>query len=1488
MNIVFLIVLTVLLVAVLSFLMPWISKTIEEPFQGSQCVSPSATYKVTLDRASPTRATYVEEGRQRYNFLNFLQLDRDRSAFDGPASAVMGSTDNTPVVGAPTGLQKLNANIKSALETVDILPRSAKYVEPDVTVQRDSQGRFQAIVNNASKYFKDALSKGDLTEESVGYVEERLPPKNTRLEDALKCEANTMATIYNETGTTPGTAVRNPTIRRDGLCALLKPDSRDARIRNAFPTEPNKLCGVCIKDATPANTSISNNGIGGMYVSRGDMNVDKAADRSLRPSYGTCAEGYFFVAGEEGAYDKCIKAAQRLNCEELAGAGGFASSSAQSKDGTGIMESNCRACVSGDTAKYVYFQQTAVQTPQRIRVRVVVPTGTGRTMLKVSSQRAGTSGLSAVGTYTLTSKLATVSQENVSLASVYATTNNTMYFSVEVSPGDKLVFEAAQEFPHRPRGDPEVFFVGFPTNTRTAGAALNLANSLNCEVATVAQILQAQKEGMNVCNIGFAADGKQYIVRSSAISENPIVEGCPIKPNMGGVNEVTDQNATGVWVYGIKPAAGFLETINSSEGEIFARPNVANFYTYYKQQTETNIPPDMRESKYSYKGANGFPNYRGICVQLEQNNSATETTYERINVGVENHIVSVGNTEITNTMQIADRLKFYSRNGRFNDSERIRTPKPTTDGVGIVPINQNQYWLWAPHQGTTQSAKFTFTVEIPAFFYPATHPEDRVICAGALYTNETYLNRALRTVCDNGIDESDSTGCIAYCFAIVGGTVDGTLHPSKSLENRRLLLFKDYDAKDTGKRLRNPRSQVEIVEFLRERYANVAKGVSTRLQGLSDSEKGEAINAASQALFGKNILTPCQQVVEDVLTKAVRIQDIQDIGDLNDGKCLDFLYRNTTGELAPSTYPTMGPSGTYSGLKYPDEYTTALDAEKEAHPYKACQPTGSWAPLETNRPNDRAIQDIKAEMAKSAYASIVGVVARARKVLQDNHLNANATSGVSQADQELALKRCYGITKKTFITNCDGVLTKLLTVYQLSPTVGFLDTQDGWKFIINDDTSTKLVISSTNTTEFTRVPRSITTYTKTGFIGTDFTNFSDIVLDSEKTLAKIRIKSFTTGGAYINNLTVTPVLETSSILSNDYRYTQESLNASEVSFIVCIKDDGYYKLMHIVFSRSKSLQLQVKVTESRYTQLNPFNVKNLWTSAGKFAPSDAPDGVATLDSTGTSTPTKAKGYGIKSLTIIFDDTTIIKPDYNISRGAENRALETIKIMYSPTSTTTQSVMDTSNNKYLVVLRDGDLNAGVAAQKVVTGTNILKFLQEDIRPYIMYESSKITAGTTYRFESAFGKRYFLTSSAEIKEISQNPTTTTELADDASTKFVLRAKNTSLATSDTPINTIESMNSPNNFMIMQTTGSTNSKAIQFGPIGRNTNVDWSIVPALNGAYAFVSIMLANLPGYYLVAEPQTVGTTTTFRARAKLVDPKDDVAAFYACWRLYPAL
>ena len=1451
--------------AVLWYLIPWISKTIEEPFQ---CQATSTTVPVTFDTvAASTLADSVELGKQRYNRLNLLQYGQDGRAFQNPAGS-MGSLSTTIIEGAPppsnTGLKILNENIRKAFETVDILPKTIRHTVSPIL----GESPYTTITNEAA-YLMDALTNGATTKTHVGTVEERLPPMDTKKQDAATCEVINKKYTRKAVITEPQkletyAVIRGLNATRADMCRDL---SGDTVITNAFPGDSSKICGICIKGAKPiSDKSVyypegdDYNGIGGMFLSRNDKNIADSKGLAYKPTYGECEEGYFFVpnAVKPGQVDACMKAAERLNCEELAAQGGFERNDAiRSKDGTDMSGSNCRACVVGGKPQYVYYKQTAVQTPQRIRVRVTIPTGTGRTILKLSTQTPGGNPI-LLGEFTMRSTTltnASITDLSTTVSSEFIT--NIAYYVISANPGDSLLVEAFQEFPHRPRGEKEVFLLG--DNRITNEKALAIANSLNCTIATVEQLREAQRQGMSVCKPGLAQSGTSYstyVVRTGSISDQNSISSDACETSLATIGGAQQVNATpaGVWLYGIKPHPNHLETSNSS---VMLKPILYNFYEDLIKSSD--VRQDQRNPKYSMVNSENYPNYRGICIQLEQNEEPV-TTYKQINLPIENHIVEVGKLstdkrDISGAL-LSTKLQNYSPNGRFNDSERIATPKPV-DGSPFLTMNQTQYWLWSPHSKESQSNSFFCKVEIPGFFYEPTYiEEDRVRCNGVMHDSQLHLARTMGSPCDNGLgDETTEVAglCLDSTFKSVGGKDAGLLSPRNNVENRKLLLYKDYVPNSTRK-FKSKRTVQEIKEFLTERYVSVMMGTSPQLnsKSLSQQEKRALMNEASQKLIGEDVVKPCYKAVDTVNsdgTISIAVREVTDISGA-DEQCLDHLYKYTVPETGTqATYANMLGLKAYSGL-LPEEKTTA-PLEWEAHPYQACQPQGSWSPLG----NPTAVAEIQAAMKEQT--TITSIIGKAQAVFNSVYQDANRTfTNPTPADllkQETALKRCYGINKKTYVTNCDGVPTKFLSVYNLGATPVALDISNSWTFALTTSSSPSVTstiniprLASEASDAYTKSFTILQEYPYATYLTTDYVQYSNISLGSAaRTFDKLLISTATVKDASGNLHTIPAanIFKTSSTGADAPFYMFTTIGSNTYIFKIAFKKEN--NLVKVKLEGVKSTTAIVNETSIASFYLNG-TIQTIATSAG------------------------GDGYGVKSMSVTLEDAP--KPYYTLNQQV---GIQDITITGNK-----------EGNDLLVVLRDGpDFASGVAAQKLYKNSaTVLKFLQEDLRPYIPYEESKVKPGNTYRFESALGKRYFLQKDGTSVRISELPTSIDNTTIDNNTKFLLKERKSQATTTITsPIATIASFADAKALLTANLSG---NYAVTSAPFsGTNANVDWSIVPALNGAYAFVSIMLVNTPGYYIVAKKNMSGT---YDAVVELVDPKDDVKAFHACWRLYPAL
>ncbi len=1048
MNGVFLAILAVIIVATLSFLMPWVSKKIEEPFTAGgggggsgTCLTAESTTPVIIPSAANTRADHVELGKQKYNFLGLLQSNPTRRAFDtGLAPSAVGSIDNTVGPDGTTMLNKLNKTLQSALETVFLDPQT-KDLSGAVMPNISFGPSYAPILNNGGAYFEDAL-KPERAERRprVGYVEERLPPRDQGLLDAAKCEVNNM--FYQRTEGADGIEATLLDQRNRGqMCKLLEPSATINPIKDAFGSDVTKICGVCIKGAKPiSEPSVYNpggkayNGIGGMFISEGDKNVDaEKANRAgitnpinatYKPSYGACEEGYFFIPGQ---HTQCMKAAQRLNCDEIQATGGFDGGVAN--DGTAIGNSDCRACIDSQKVNYAYYKDVG---GSGIRLRIAVPTGTGRTLMKITHKdKTGGTRFSNAAPYVFTSTKST--DFTIKSVGESALKNIGILTLGNAKPGDTIQVQVVQEYPHRPREIPkEVFFVQFTTDGgKTLADAQKLADSLDCDLATKAQLDEAQSKNMQVCEAGWASDGI-YTVRGPSVQFAATGERvCSSNTNKGGVTSIialsptsATQDASGAWLYGVKPSAGFvkLEQIGADDSTE-VDPKISNFYTYYTQTTssDASVSPDVKTSKYFLESNNAsiaLPNYRGICIQMEQN-----TTPSSISVGIENYITKVGTATIDSN--IINRLQKYSRNGPFNGSERIKLPTTDLTTGPYATMNQNQYWLWSPHEGDTQSAVFDFTFVVPGFFEIPTHTEDQSKCLNSvLFDTKAHLDMAVPSVCDTSTDPSDE--CIASLFQKAGGDLmNGELSPLKSgITNDDNLKYFRF-AKPTQKR-----SAAQIQDVLN----NIKKRMRGEgLANFTDAERIAEMNKASKQLIGRDAVGPCQELMETDLGIKIVAKKLGANG--YDAKCLDFLYRNTTGDsnntvtaLRDGTYRDIG--AFFSGLKWPSEYN---GTDESTYPYRACQPAGSWAPIKNGIDNTQAIKAINDEIGALNVTGLSDIE-KAIKVFNDLHETANSNTISDAAKQELAIERCYGIKKKTFVTNCNGILGTMLKIMDFNGT----------------------------------------------------------------------------------------------------------------------------------------------------------------------------------------------------------------------------------------------------------------------------------------------------------------------------------------------------------------------------------------------------------------------------------------------------------------------
>jgi hypothetical protein len=470
-----------------------------------------------------------------------------------------------------------------------------------------------------------------------------------------------------------------------------------------------------------------------------------------------------------------------------------------------------------------------------------------------------------------------------------------------------------------------------------------------------------------------------------------------------------------------------------------------------------------------------------------------------------------------------------------------------------------------------------------------------------------------------------------------------------------------------------------------------------------------------------------------------------------------------------------------------------------------------------------------------------------------------------------------------------------VSIYQLAPDSNKLLNDTEWKFTLKQDKVDIIIKNDVTPKDYTKINKPINTYDLSGFLTNDYIEFPGVSFTDINTFAKLKILTATFIGKYVDSAPVklytsetapivnalsaaTDASATATANATFYEYPQGT-DATVRTFILRLDTQSSHWKMIELKLKNETNKLKVKINAVRYLSKSVTGTTlMMWEDPASLTFTGANDAVNGIATSNDITETRSRGFGIQHLKVGFTDLSL-KP-YYVLNDPKPKAITQVDIQKFDEASV-------GNNPFLVVIRDGA--EGVAAQKrVVPQSSLLSkvslsFLQEDIRPLIVYEPSKIKTGFSCRFESAVGKRYFLQSTGVIKQLPSSSTNTAEQETDARTKFQLQDKGASITTSSTtaPVNRIATTTAPTAYLTMNT--ATDNVVAQVSP---TTNSDWSIVPAINGAYAFVSIMLTNTPGYCIVAKKNATGDDYT--ATAKLVDLNDDVEMFHACWRLYPAI
>ncbi len=755
----------------------------------------------------------------------------------------------------------------------------------------------------------------------------------------------------------PTTAYRSA--RQPPDSALLKSaekcEAKKSRDACSILSDPNyKECGVCIKGGSDYAGKNEGKHIGGLLV----LQMDREEAEDIAKTNGGDPQYQATLGSCPAGYlhvDKaiCEREVNRLNCKEAGETGGF--TGGKTLEGKSVVPTSCANCYNAGSSVFVYEPKPRTFKP---RVRIVTPTGSGTTTVRIST---------STGTL-ITEERIQAGQETVILV------------NRDLKEGDELQFRVTQEFPHRPRGRKEVFQVdtGRAVDTTTAGI---LCRSLNSDVATRVQITESWTKGAQICKAGQGSDFVGW--PSQAVDKDgKCGTAKPVNPPTAAVTP--EVNAA--WCFGIKPAPGTYGT-----------KTIGNFFKSYgagstpPQDEQPDVPSEFG---MEYEA----PAYRGIIIQWE-----ADTIRRRL--GFEPTITTVmGMSPTTTTSDGFNLFKLLRRYGTFSQSLMIVTPKPSSSSN----ILSSQYWLWS---NQIKNPEFNFTAKIPGILADPYYIQDLAVCPrGPLIGEQSTFDLLKVSPCDkpDQIPGSFNIDCLSALFRGAGGDILlGELSPKLSTANQRTLMFDS-----TG----NARTTDGIMAYLGNLYSIASKGRDSdgNLVGGNNKEaRRTMVNAAAKALFGRELVTPCEDIIEDAKGD---IMVVKKTGPF-DASCLDYLFLNagtdkdrgyegTRGTSIKATYETIGDR--FSGLKSTDFGASTENLEK--FPFQTCQRSGTLAPVTADgRTNTSAVY-----IANSQGISIDDVQTFYNRLYKD----ANRSFGDSDTVTKEALlaktesvRRCFGLER---------------------------------------------------------------------------------------------------------------------------------------------------------------------------------------------------------------------------------------------------------------------------------------------------------------------------------------------------------------------------------------------------------------------------------------------------------------------------------------------
>ena len=844
---------------------------------------------------------------------------------------------------------------------------------------------YNSITRDANKKIASALHSPDLMPKvarvgtNMGLkgdtVKEQLPALNDTIMDAKHCEKVLKG--------------------RASCSALSKPE--------------NSKCGVCLDAGTTYEGKRPGEYIGGLLILPQDRDAAIDAANGGTPTYtptlGKCPPGMFYADAET-----CTKAANRLNCKEIGDSGGF--TGGKTREGRTLAAINCAQAPVAGTDVFVY-QPKRDKAPYNAVLRIITPFGTGIT--KVVATHKGR-------TYTADNKGNPGQEFTLTIRNV-----------MEADDVNVLV---AQEMPHRPKGQSEIFNVyeigrnGNPkTYTSDQGAAI--CSRIGTTIASSAQVAAELDKGIQsgLCSVVGDTPNKGYYAvqtgnkatsrTSITVGNKPLDKSTREAERIQSTNNNLFTNSIPVAV-GANPSTGFCEggtdAINYSNPYInfdirnlnAARyptsighnwgPNkgvwcsgfkpaaqvsqttdllklkIGNWFDSYSTNAQPPQGPSMY-SKYSTPTVIDPPGVseRAITMQWEMEGSTART------IGFQQTIQKVNDYPVSNVLRLL---------GPFQNSSLITGPAWSSSSTMLRSL----FWFWS---NMPRSQSVVFSAKVPGYLKNPFYRDDLAIAPnGPLIANPKTSALLQTSACDadGQVPGAYSTACLLELFKGSGGDPSKGTFATTGGGLQQLNKLGDVSA---------------IISYLNAQYVAATSGRDANGQALSYdiNTRMDAMNSAAMQMFGFKIINPCEMIVDNPDgSVGVIPMPMNQVGP----ECLQYLWLNNNsdqdrpGGMAPEntlyakTYTSI--ADRFSGLR--NNESTFKNRRK--YPFQACQVTGAGAPIKNGKPDNSVI-------AKLIQMPSLQEV---QNYMNGIHKAANYSKGPQDAQsQASAIQMCYGVNQ---------------------------------------------------------------------------------------------------------------------------------------------------------------------------------------------------------------------------------------------------------------------------------------------------------------------------------------------------------------------------------------------------------------------------------------------------------------------------------------------